>query len=76
MGVQLSVSFPWDINYGKEGGWKFPGEFCSDRQQQEWRAAAPLLPDLSVLLKNEPASLWGFPCPQSDPLHLQGSEEG
>lgn len=64
MGSQLSVSFPWDINYGKEGrhsldaDGNFPVHFAQTRSSRSREQQSPLLPYLSVLPKNEPASPW------------------
>lgn len=64
MGSQLSVSFPWDINYGKEGrhsldaDGNFPVHFAQTRSSGSREQQPPLLPCLSVLPKKEPASPW------------------
>lgn len=82
MGAQLSVSFPWDINYGKEGGrsldadGNFPVHFAQTRSSRSTEQRPP--PALSVCSSQEGAcfSTGSIPGPQSDPLHLQGAEEG
>lgn len=82
MGTQLSVSFPWDINYGKEGrhsldaGGNFLVHFAQTRSSRSGEQQPPsflvclFFPRRSLLLRG------ASDVPQSDPLHLQDSEEG
>lgn len=57
MGAQLSVSFPWDINYGKEGGHSldadgnFPVHFAQTRSSRRKEQQPP--PSLSVSSSQE-----------------------
>lgn len=81
MGAQLSVSFPWDINYGKEGrhsldaGGNFLVHFAQTRSSRSGEQQPP--PSLSVCSSQEGACFSvGLQTCQSDPLHLQDSEEG
>lgn len=57
MGAQLSVSFPWDINYGEEGGHSldadgnFPVHFAQTRSNRSRKQQPP--PSLSVCSSQE-----------------------